>query len=113
MRAPNVYGGNSTNSNFFNTPISVPAKATITTVSWNIGLYANGATTQTFNVCYTPRYSSTPSQCLDVSGSLNGSTNAFIGNDAKGSFRISGILTGGTYPVYPSHYNTIIVDYQY
>ncbi|MCA6220658.1 flagellar protein FlhE [Photorhabdus antumapuensis] len=111
--APNVYAAGFTNSNFFTTPSSVPTRSTITTVSWNIGLYNNGATTQTFNVCYTPRYSSTPSQCLDVSGTLNGVTNAFSGQDAKGSFRISGILTGGTYPVYPSHYNMIRVDYQY
>ncbi|ETS32714.1 Flagellar protein FlhE [Photorhabdus khanii NC19] len=113
IRAPNVYVGGTTNSNFFSTPVSVPTRATITTVSWNIGLYANGATNQNFNVCYTPRYSSNPSQCLDVSGNLNGSTSAFSGQDAKGSFRISGILSGGTYPVYPSHYNTIRVDYQY
>ncbi|PQQ28588.1 flagellar protein FlhE [Photorhabdus hindustanensis] len=112
-RAPNVYAAGYTNSNFFTTPSSVPTRATITTVSWNIGLYSNGATTQTFNVCYTPRYSSTPSQCLDVSGALNSTTNAFSGHDAKGSFRISGILNGGTYPVYPSHYNMIKVDYQY
>ncbi|MBS9436126.1 hypothetical protein EAE91_02720 [Photorhabdus noenieputensis] len=112
-RAPSVYAAGYTNSNFFNTPSSVPTKATITTVSWNIGLYNNGATTQTFHICHTSPYSSTPSSCLDVSGNLNGSTNAFSGYDARGSFRISGILNGGTYPVYPSHYNMIKVDFQY
>jgi len=111
-RAPNVYFPNTQNSTFFTTPMSVPVGATIKTVSWSISTYGNGSIEQ-YQLCYTTRYSSTPKKCRDLP-SYSGSTDHFYGEDAKGSFKIVGVLLGGYgYPLYPSHYNSITVHYQY
>jgi hypothetical protein len=112
-RAPNVYVDGADNSNFFSTPSSVPAAATITTVEWNIRPYTNGAFNQAYQICYAPRYSSAYTKCSDVTENRTGATHFFSGLSAKGSFKITGVLTGGTYPVYPTHSNSITVNYQY
>lgn len=108
--APTVYSAGTTNSSFFITPTTIPTGSVITSVSWVINPYTNGATVQEYRVCYTQRYASSPYQCHDtVVGA--GNTNVFNGYDAKGSFSIQVKLTGGTYPVYPSHTNTITVGF--
>ncbi len=111
--APNVYGAGIENSNFFTTPTTVPTGTLITSTSWNIGLYTNGATVQSYHICYAARYSTTFTKCLDVSSNRVASSDFFKGLDAKGKFKITGILTGGSYPVYPAHYTTITVSYQH
>ncbi|NIE76530.1 hypothetical protein F3J44_08985 [Pantoea sp. Tr-811] len=111
--APNVYGAGIENSNFYITPQSVPKGALISSLSWNVGAYANGATSQNFKICYAGRYETSYGECRDISASRVGTTDYFKGKDAKGKFKITGVLTGGSYPVYPSHRNTIKVDYHY
>lgn len=111
--APSVYAAETENSNFYLTSRSVPNGALITTVSWDVGLYANGAMPQTFKVCYATRYGTSYDVCHFITSLPTGETAFFKGLDAKGKFKITGLLYGGTYPVYPSHRNTITVDYQY
>ncbi|TLP57308.1 MULTISPECIES: hypothetical protein [Pseudomonas] len=111
--APNVVIAQTENSNFYTTPISVPKGALITTVSWDVGLYDNGAAGQFFTVCYARRYTTSYDICYDLTNMRVGSTTLFKGLDAKGQFKITGVLSGGTYPVYPRHRNTITVEYQY
>ncbi len=113
LLAPKVHVANSENSNFFTTPIGVPVGALVTSISWNVGLYTNDATIQRFEVCYATRYSTTYIRCMDVTSNRVGSTDFFKGLDAKGKFKITGKLFGGTYPVFPQHRNTITVNYQY
>ncbi|WP_409278030.1 hypothetical protein [Pseudomonas defluvii] len=67
---------------------------------------------QSYHICYAARYSTTFTKCLDVSSNRVASSDFFKGLDAKGKFKITGILTGGSYPVYPAHYTTITVSYQ-
>lgn len=110
--APSVYAPSTENSNFFSTPVNIPLGATITSASWNIGLYKNGATTQLYKVCYAARYSTVYDKCTDSVPILANATDFFNGLDAKGRFKITGILFGGTYPAYPSHSNSITAHYR-
>jgi hypothetical protein len=110
--APSVYGPSTENSNFFSTPVNIPLGATITTVYWSIGLYTNGATRQSYQVCYAPRYSSDYSKCTVAFPSGITTSDFFNGLVAKGHFKITGILFGGSYPVYPTHNNSITAHYR-
>ena len=110
-RAPNVYGAEIDNSNFYTTPSSVPRGALITSVSWDVGLHMNGATAQFFKICYATRYGTAYDLCEDISSRRTGTSISFKGLDAQGKFKITGFLYGGTYPVYPSHRNAITVGY--
>jgi hypothetical protein len=109
--APTVYSQNTDNSSFFSPSGMLPA-ATITNVTWNAGLYTNGATSQTVQLCFTPPYGSTPS-CRNIRNELTGATTQFNGQNVRGSaFRITYQLQGGTYPVNPTFSNTLTVTYQ-
>lgn len=109
--APNIYVEKTDNSSFFSVPSSLLNSNTITGVSWNAGLYSNGATSQDIKLCYTPYYGGS-AICENISNNRNGNTSRFNGYPAKGSYRITYYLTGGTYPVYPSFNNTLTVNWQ-
>lgn len=111
--APNVVMQNTSNSNYWAAPVAVPTGATITSVSWNIGLYTNGATSQTYQVCWAQYNTMNYTKCIDASANLVATSNFFNGLNGKGRFKITGILVGGTYPVYPHHNNSLTVNYQY
>jgi hypothetical protein len=109
--APNVYSAGTDNSQFFSAPSGLLNSNTITDVAWNVGLYSNGATQQDIQLCYTPYYGGS-AKCRSISNSLTGNTNFFNGYPAKGEYRITYNLTGGTYPVYPTFSNTLTVSWQ-
>ena len=109
--APNIYVAGTDNSSFFSTPSGLLNSNTITGVAWSYGLYSNGVTTKTVHLCYTPYYGGS-AICRNITGSQTGNTSHFNGYPAKGSYRITYNLTGGTYPVYPSFNNTLTVGWQ-
>lgn len=113
-RAPTVYSAGTSNAYYFTVPSSVPNTGTsITTVSWSINPYSNGATSQNYAICYyAPNQNTTPVKCVTIA-SLSASTSLFSGYSAKGAFSITVQLTGGTYPVYPSQSSSVTVNYQY
>jgi hypothetical protein len=104
LQAPNVYAEKTENSNFFSQG-GLANTATIVAlgVSWDIGQYSNGATTITIKLCYIPPYASSPTICITIySGSptgtrLTGSSSASNGQPAKGQFKLTYELEGGTY----------------
>lgn len=113
-RAQNIYFDTGFGTIFFGTPTEVPRRgAEITSVSWGWSFYQNGVTTQEVRLCYRPEFSVDEGPCLDISGAQAGSTDIFNGLDARGNFTMRHTLYGGTYPVYPTHEDTIIVDYIY
>ncbi|MDR1063144.1 MAG: flagellar protein FlhE [Azoarcus sp.] len=109
--APNVYVAGADNSNFFSVSSSVSSSKTITKVSWNIGLYSNGATNQNIKLCYKPLIGSETCR-TNLAASLSGSTSMFNGLSVRGTFRITYNLMGGTYPAYPSFSNTLTVGWR-
>jgi hypothetical protein len=108
--APTVYSQNTENSSFFSQGGLLPAN-TITNVTWNVGLYTNGATDQQVSLCYTSPYGGTAT-CRNIRNELAGNTTMFNGQPARGQFRVTYVLQGGNYPVNPTHSNTLTVNYQ-
>jgi hypothetical protein len=111
VTAPNVYSAGTNNSQFFSAPSGLLNSNTITNVAWNVGLYSNGATSQSIQLCYTPYYGG-GAICENISNNRNGNSHIFDGHPAKGEYRITYNLTGGAYPVYPSFSNTLTVNWQ-
>ncbi|GHU38347.1 hypothetical protein AGMMS50256_37540 [Betaproteobacteria bacterium] len=110
VAAPNVYTDNTENSSYFSQGGLLPSAVIVNPgVSWNVGSYTNGWVTQTVFLCYKPPVGA--EACSDISNELTGSTTAFNGQPARGQFRVAYRLVGGTYPVYPSFYNTVTVTY--
>jgi len=103
--APTVYNPSTDNSAFFTAPATVTTARIITGVSWNIALYTNGSTIQTFQICYAQPYTSTSAYnlCKNVTNELVGSnSNFFNGQSAKGDFRITANISGGgAFPATP------------
>jgi hypothetical protein len=108
--APNIYTEESDNSKFFSISGMLNSN-TITGVSWNIGLYSNGATHQDVKLCYKPLTGSETCR-NNLENTLSGNTTMFNGLSARGQFRLTYRLTGGTYPVYPSFSNTLTMGWQ-
>jgi hypothetical protein len=110
VTAPNIYSEGTDSSNYFS-PSGMLNSNTITNVSWNIGLYSNGATNQDIKLCYKPP-SGAETCRTNLAGTLTGNTHFFDGQPVKGQFRITYNLTDGTYPVYPTFTNTLTVNWQ-
>ena len=112
--APNAYMSGTDNTTFFSRPVSIPLNGTsITNVSWNWGQYTNGATSQHMRLCYRAQYSRVQHPCITISDAPIGEDSAFNGLSARGSFDLIHRLEGGSYPVYPTHSDTLRVDYEY
>lgn len=112
LTGPSVYADQSENSNFFATPSTVPATgAKVTTISWGYGRYNNGSTLQQVKICYATRYSNDYAKCINISTSATGTTSYFSGDDAKGKFKMTFVLTGGTYPASAGFQNSLLVNY--
>jgi hypothetical protein len=117
--APNVYSEDTENSSFFSQGglNNTDTISSGNSVSWDIGQYSNGATRQIITLHYTPPISSSPTISITIydapptSGRLTGNSSAFNGQPAKGQFKLTYRLVGGTYPVYPSFSNTLTVGY--
>lgn len=113
-RAPNIYGDGGWGTTFFTRPSSVPLNGTsVTNVTWDWGNYTNGAHTQVMELCYRVQYTQIQNPCIDITNAPTGTSNAFNGLSARGSFDLRHTLYGGSYPVYPSHDDYIRVDYDY
>ncbi|MDR3299623.1 MAG: hypothetical protein LBU43_06385 [Candidatus Accumulibacter sp.] len=107
--APTIYSAGTDNSNFFS-PSGMLNSNTVNGVSWNIGLYSNGAASQDIKLCYKPPVGA--EICLDNIARPTGNTTSFNGLGVKGTFRITYRLTGGNYPVTPTFSNTLTVGWQ-
>jgi hypothetical protein len=111
VRAPNVYSQDTDNSSFFSQGGLLPSAVFVNPgVSWNVGSYTNGWTSQEVKFCYKPPVGA--EICTDITNNLVGASTAFNGQPARGQFRVTYKLHGGSYPVYPSFSNTVTVNYQ-
>lgn len=79
-------------------------------VGWSHGKYNNGATKQTYKLCYIPQFSSNR-DCIDVSNVNIGSTMHFSGRSTSGRFVMEVVLTGGSYPAVVNNLYDILVQF--
>jgi hypothetical protein len=111
VAAPIVYSQDTENSSYFSQSGMLPSAVFVNPgVSWNVGSYTNGWTTQTVWLCYKPPVGT--EICINITNSLAGVSTAFNGQPARGQFRVTYRLVGGSYPVHPTFSNTITANYQ-
>ncbi|WP_146215175.1 hypothetical protein [Rivihabitans pingtungensis] len=97
----------------FNAPTSMPTLTSfITSVTYQWTGYGNGNTVRKVEICYSKKYSTTISNCWEISNRQQDTIHNFDGLDASGKFWIRHRISGGTYPAISSALDTVTVMHQ-
>ena len=109
-----IYATGGTATMPFNVPSSVPRNgATVTSVNYTWTPCNNGNTSELVWLCYSPQYSSTIGDCVDISASQSGTVTHHAGFNARGQFWIRHTISGGSYPAISTSSDHVTVNYSY
>ncbi|MGJ3591388.1 flagellar protein FlhE [Stutzerimonas stutzeri] len=98
----------------FTVPTTVPRNgASVTSVNYTWSSYNNGNTSEIVELCYSPQYSSSISNCVDISAAQSGTSTAHAGYNARGQFWIRHTISGGSYPAISTSSDLITVNYSF
>ncbi len=109
-----IYGSGSYATMPFVVPSSVPRNgAAVTPVNYTWSSYNNGSTSEIVELCYSPQYSSTIGNCVDISAAQSGTSTAHAGYNARGQFWIRHTIFGGNHPAISTSSDHVTVNYSY
>lgn len=98
----------------FTQTVGVPNSGTVvTTIEYNWSDYGSTRTSEIVELCFSARYTTVISDCIDISASKTGIVTYYAGKSARDSWYIRHTITGGSYPAYDTKPDTLKVNYTY